>query len=119
MKSYVPLLILLAVVSSQAAGDSLQIEKFHDQNHALVTGPDGSLVPVAELDFQPPFTITGMESGQYLFKGPNDEEYRVYVPEVVTSASEEYVIVCDHSPIVMADDYGSASARGVDGECER
>jgi len=83
-----------------------------------VTTPDGSLMPVAKLGIKLPLTVTGQEGGQYLFKGPNGEEYRVYVPEVVTSHSKEYVIVCDQSQVVMADDYGSASARGVDGECK-
>lgn len=83
-----------------------------------MTTPDGSLMPVAKLGIELPLTVTGKEGGQYLFKGPDNQEYRVYLPEVVTSDSKEYVIVCDQSQVVMADDYGSASARGVDGECE-
>lgn len=118
MKSYLPVLSLLLVWSSPLAADSLQIERFHDQKDAVVTAPDGTLTPVAELDLKLPLIVTGKEGGQYLFKGPHNEEYRVYVPEVVTSDSKEYVIVCDQSQVVMADDYRIASARGVEGECE-
>lgn len=118
MKNYLPLLSLVFVWSSPLAADALQIEKFHDQKDAVVTAADGSLMPVAKLGIKLPLTITGKEGGQYLFKGPDNEEYRVYVPEVVTSDSKEYVIVCDHSQVVMSDDYRIASARGVEGECE-
>ncbi|KPP96719.1 MAG: hypothetical protein HLUCCO03_02375 [Marinobacter sp. HL-58] len=112
------MLSLLFVWSSPITADSPRIEKFHDEEHALVTAPDGSLVPLSKLGSKPPFDITGMEGGQYLFMGPNEEEYRVYVPEVVTNQSKKRVIVCDQSQAVFADDYRIASARGVDEECE-
>lgn len=94
------------------------IEKFHDQDHAFVMTPEGAFVPVRELGLAPPFEITGKENGQYLFVGPQGEQYRVYVPEVMTSQSRKPIAYCDQSPAVFSDDYRIASARGVDEECE-
>ncbi len=105
--------------SSLAWAEAQYIEKFHDQDHAFVVGPDGAFVPVRELGLVPPFEIVGRENGQYLFEGPEGQHYRVYVPEVVTSDSRELTVSCDRSSAVFANDYRIASARGVGGGCEQ
>lgn len=110
---------LLALLCSSALAETrfIEIKRFHDPDHAFVIKSDGSFVPVSELGLEPPFTITGKEGGQYLFEGPDGESYRVLVPEVVTSNSEQPVIHCDKSQVVFADDHQSANARGVKRDC--
>lgn len=84
----------------------------------MVMTSEGAFVPVRELELKLPVDIIGKEGGQYLFKGSDGEQYRAYVPEVITGQSIEPVVYCDQSPAVFSDDYRIASARGVEGECE-
>ncbi len=109
---------LLVLLSSALMAETQLIEGFHDPDNAFVVKSDGSFVPVRELNLTPPFKITGKEGGQYLFEGSDGENYRVFIPEVVTNQSKESVILCEHSRVVFADDHRIASARGAGEGCK-
>lgn len=113
---YLPL--LLTVLTSPLLAEPQYIERFHDEEHAFVMNPEGEFVPVSTLGLTPPFEIIGKEGGQYLFKGPQGKQYRVYIPEVVTGKPMKMIDYCDPSPVVLSDDYRMASARGVGEECK-
>ncbi len=107
------------LLSTSLLAETQYIENFHDPEYAVVFKSDGSMVQLKELGLPDGFKpeITGKEGGQYLFKGYDGEQYRVFVPEVVTSRSRKLDIRCDHSTIVLADDHRIASARGVGEDC--
>lgn len=117
---------MLVILSSPLLAETQYIKGFHDEEHAFVMNSDGSFVRVSELGLlaelkkkeSPGIEIIGQEGGQYLFMGSDGEQYRAYVPEVITGQSIEPVVYCDQSPAVFSDDYRIASARGVEGECE-
>jgi len=111
---------LLVLLSSALLAETQQIERFYDPDNAFVVKSDGSFVPVQKLKskLKFPLKITGKEGGQYLFEGSDGENYRVFIPEVVTNQSKESVILCEHSRVVFADDHRIASARGAGEGCK-
>lgn len=120
MRGYHRWVGLLALMSGPLLAETQYIKSFHDHDNAFVMTPEGAFVPVRELEpgLKLPVEITGKENGQYLFTGPEGIQYRVYVPEVVTGEPMKPIAYCDQSPVVLADDYRIASARGVGEECE-
>ncbi len=108
------------ILSSSVLAETLVIRDFHDREHAFVFKSDGSMVELKELGLEPgvELEITGKEGGQYLFKAPDGEQYRVFVPEVVTNQTATIDIPCDRPQILLADDHRNASARGVGEDCK-
>ncbi len=100
--------------------ETLVIEGFHDGEHAFVFKSDGSMVELKKSGLKAPykFDVTGKEGGQYLFNGPDGEQYRVFIPEVVTNQTATIDIPCDRPQILLADDHRNASARGVGEDCK-
>lgn len=96
------------------------IKDFYDREHAFVFKSDGSMVKLKELDLKSgiDLEIIGKEGGQYLFKAPDGEQYRVFVPEVMTNQTATIEIPCDRPQILLASDHRNASARGLGEDCE-
>lgn len=125
MRGYHRWVGLLVLLSSPLLAETTYIENFHDEEHAFVMNPEGEFVPATELelDRKPDGTlgwkIIGKENGQYLFTAPNEEgTYRVFIPEVITSAARKAISYCDQSAAVFPDDQRNATIRGIDEECE-
>ena len=100
--------------------ETLVIEGFHDGEDAFVFKSDGSMVELKKSGLKAPykFDVIGKEGGQYLFNGPDGEQYRVFIPEVVTNQTATIKIPCDRPQILLASDQRNASARGLGEDCE-
>ncbi len=99
--------------------ETLVIEGFHDGEDAFVFKSDGSMVELKNSGLKAPykFDVTGKEGGQYLFNAEG-EQYRVFIPEVITNQTAAIKIPCDRPQILLASDHRNASARGLGEDCE-
>lgn len=111
---------LLVLLSSSVMAETLMIKEFHDREHAFVFKSDGSMVKLKELNLETGngFEIIGKEGGKYVFKGSDGEQYRVFIPEVMTNQTAAIEIPCDRPQILLASDHRNASARGLGEDCE-